>query len=175
MRRALSAFYLGCGWLAGAFLLAIALMVLAQVGGRLFGELVPLADEFGGFCLAATSFLALAPTFRAGGHVRVSLLLQHLAPRIRWLAELWCLAAATLLAGYFTYYLAEMVWESFLFADVGQGIVPTPLWIPQTGMALGMAALALALIESLIEVARGASPAYARAEERDRAARGQGA
>lgn len=174
MRRALAAFYSGCGWLAGAFLLAIAAMVLAQVGGRLFGALVPLADEFGGFCLAATSFLALASTFRAGGHVRVSLLLQHLPPRARRLAELWCLGTAALLAGYFTYYLAEMVWESLVFGDVGQGIVPTPLWLPQIGMALGMAALALALVEALVEVARGAAPVYAQAEESDRVRRGQG-
>jgi len=164
MRRALAAFYRLCGWLAGAFLLAIAVMVLAQVGGRLVGLLVPLADEFGGFCLGASSFLALAMTFRAGGHVRVSLLLQHLAPGRRRLAELWCLGAAALLAGYFTYYLADMVRESYLFGDVGQGIVPTPLWLPQTGMALGMAAFALALVEELIVVARGGAPAYAAAE-----------
>ncbi len=49
MRRALSGLYLGCGWLAGIFLLAIAVMVLAQVTGRLFGVLVPWADEFAGF------------------------------------------------------------------------------------------------------------------------------
>ena len=164
MRRALAVFYQGCGWLAGAFLLAIAVMVLAQVGGRLAGALVPLADEFGGFCLGASSFLALAPTLRAGGHVRVSLLLQHLAPRARHWAELWCLGAGSVLAVYFTYYLGEMVWESHLFGDVGQGIVPTPLCIPQTGMALGMVAFALALIEELVAVARGHTPVYTGAE-----------
>ncbi len=174
MSRILAAFYLGCGWLAGLFLLAIAVMVLAQVGGRLLGALVPLADEFAGFCLGATTFLALAHTFRAGGHVRVSLVLQNLGPRSRRLVELWCLAAATALAGYFSYYLAEMVWESYLFGDVGQNIVPTPLWIPQTGMALGMVALALALAEALVAVARGGAPVYARTEERDRAGRGEG-
>jgi TRAP-type C4-dicarboxylate transport system permease small subunit len=164
MRRALAVLYLACGWLAGAFLLAIAVLVLAQVAGRLVGELVPLADEFGGFCLGATSFLALAPTLRAGGHVRVSLLLQNLPPRARHWAELWCLGAASVLAVYFTYYLGDMVWESYQFGDVSQGIVPTPLWIPQTGMALGMAAFALALIEQFVDVARGGAPVYAQAQ-----------
>lgn len=175
MRRILAALYLGCGWLAGVFLLAIAVLVLAQVGGRLVGELVPLADEFAGFCLGATSFLALAPTFRAGGHVRVSLLLQHLSPGLRRRVELWCLAAATVLAAYFTYYLGEMVWESYLFGDVGQGIVPTPLWIPQTGMALGMAAFALSLAEELVGAVRGRAPVYAGAEAGTLAGRGEGA
>lgn len=165
MRRVLSGLYLGCGWLAGIFLLAIAVMVLAQVTGRLFGVLVPWADEFAGFCLGATSFLALSYTFRAGGHVRVSLLLQHWSPPRRRLAELWCLAASTALAGYFAFYLAWMVWESFVFGDVGQAIIPTPLWIPQTAMALGAAAFCVALAHSLVEVLMGESPAYMAGEK----------
>ncbi len=174
MRRALAALYLGCGWLAGGFLLAIAVMVLAQVGGRLFGVLVPLADEFAGFCLAASSFLALAMTFRAGAHVRVSLLLQALPPPARRWTELWALAAATALAGYFAYYLCEMVYESYLFGDVGQNIVPTPLWIPQSAMALGMVALTVALLEALISVVLGVEPAHMAAEARGRLDRAEG-
>lgn len=164
MRRALDLTYLVCGWLAGFFVVAIAVLVLVQVIARLLGLLAPTADEFGGYCLAASSFLALAYTFRAGGHIRVNVLLQNWRGPGRRAIELWCLAAAALGAGYFAYYAAQMVWESFLFGDVGQGLVATPLWIPQIGVALGIAVFCLALVEELIRVWRGEEPVYAAAE-----------
>ncbi|MEI8632394.1 TRAP transporter small permease subunit [Vibrio sp. PP-XX7] len=46
--------------------------------GRWFGVIIPSSDDFAGFLLAASSFLGLAYTFRAGGHIRVSLFTAHL-------------------------------------------------------------------------------------------------
>jgi TRAP-type C4-dicarboxylate transport system permease small subunit len=165
IRRALALVASACGWLAGGFLLSIAVLVLIQVAGRLLGLLLPAADEFAGFCLAASSFLALASTFRAGGHIRVAILLQRFGARQRRWVEFWCLGVAALLAGYFTVFAIEMVWESYLFGDVGQNLIPTPLWIPQIGVALGLGVLCLSLIDALVQVARGRAPAHGAAED----------
>ena len=78
MRRALDLLYRTCGGLAAMFLAAIAILILTQVVARLTGFFLPAASDFAGFCLAASSFLALAYTFRAGTHIRVVLLLQRL-------------------------------------------------------------------------------------------------
>lgn len=65
MTRILDQIYRAAGVLAAVFLVLIALFVLAQVVlGRRGGQAVPSADEFAGYCLSASSFLALAYTLR---------------------------------------------------------------------------------------------------------------
>lgn len=80
---------------------------IADVGGYLSGWLVPLmmvlvvvevfmryvlhkpllvADEFSAYLLVALSYLGLAYTWRQGGHVRITILMQHLPSRFAsWL------------------------------------------------------------------------------------------
>ncbi|MEE8189251.1 MAG: TRAP transporter small permease subunit, partial [Kiloniellales bacterium] len=108
MRGFLNLLYRGSGALAAMFLAAICGIVLLQVGANLIdklvgwfggeppGLLVPSYAEFTGFFLASASFLALAYTLREGGHIRVSLLIQHLSGRRRRAIEIWCLALAGL-------------------------------------------------------------------------------
>ena len=80
MRRLLDAVYRGCGAAAAIATLAIAVLVVAQVGGRLAGVLVAGADDLAGYALTASSFLALAHTLRSGGHIRMTLLLRQASP-----------------------------------------------------------------------------------------------
>src|SRR4051794_23834160 len=82
-RRVLDRVYELSGCLAGLCLVAIAVLVLAQIVGRLLGILVPSADDFAGYAMGASVFLALAHTLRAGGHIRVSLIIDRLGPRAR--------------------------------------------------------------------------------------------
>lgn len=160
MRRKLFPLYRGCGVLAALFLVGIAAVLLAQIVGRLFGILVPSANELAGFSMAAATFLALADTLGSGGHIRVSLVIQRLKGRVRRAVELWCLAVGVLLIGYFTIYTIVMVWESYDFGDVSPGLLPVPLWIPQIGMAIGLLGMTAALVEELVHVWRGAVPVY---------------
>jgi TRAP-type C4-dicarboxylate transport system permease small subunit len=155
MRRLLDALYLGCGLLAALFLIAIGLLVLISITTRLLGMTVPGLANYAGYSMAASSFLALAYTLRHGAHIRVSILLQHLGGWRRRAAELWCLGAGFCLAAYFAWYSVKMVRVSIQINDISPGPDATPLWIPQLGMALGTTVLAVALLDRLIEVARG--------------------
>lgn len=172
MRRLLDSLYRLSGALAAAFLAAICAVVLLQVGanlvdavvgwvaGRPIGLVVPSYAEFAGFFLAASSFLALAYTLRAGGHIRVSLLIQHLAPARRRWVELWCTGVAAVLCGYFAFHSIRLVLESVQYGDVSPGMVAVPLWLPQSGVAIGLVILAIALTDEFVAVLRGARPAY---------------
>jgi len=172
MRASLDMLYRASGALAAVLLAAIACIVLLQVGANLIdkivgwaggtppGLLIPSYSEFAGFFLAASSFLALAYTLRAGGHIRVSLVIHHLPPRARWGIELWCTAIAGSLTGYFAWYASRLVWDSLRFNDLSPGIVPVPLWIPQTPVALGLTVLTIALADEFVRVLRGGSPTY---------------
>jgi TRAP-type C4-dicarboxylate transport system permease small subunit len=164
MRRALDALYLGSGVLAGFFLVAIALLSLMQIGGRLLGFAAHSYDEFAGWCMAASSFLGLAYTLRASEHIRMTLLLHHVRPRGRRILEIACLAGALALSAFFAYWACDMTRFSWTTGDVSQGLVPVPLWIPQSAMAAGLAILVVALADDLAAALRGATLSYDRAE-----------
>lgn len=174
--RILDRLYLGAGILAGVFLVMIAVLVLAQIIARLLGSTVPSADQFAGFCLSASSFLALAHTLRRNAHIRVSLLIERLAGRSRRAFELWCLFVASAMASYFAYYAVAMAWRSYELQERTIGLVPIPIWIPQSGMAIGVTLLAVAFFEDLLRVACGHAPAYeaSAGEELDESVRGGG-
>ena len=164
MRASLDAVYKGSGLLAGFFLVAIAIMSLTQIGGRLLGFAAHSYDEFAGYCMAASSFLGLAWTLRTNEHIRMTLAIGGMKGGRRRAMEIICLAAAAAITGYFAWSSAEMVWTSYSLNDVSQGLVPVKLWIPQSGMALGLAVLLLAFVDDLLVVASGGKASYALAE-----------
>ncbi len=172
MRRAVDLLYRLGGWLAAFFILAIAVIVLLQVGanlvdaiaaavtGEAIGLVIPSYADFAGFFLAASSFLALAYTLRSGGHIRVNLFLRRLSePRRRWV-ELWCAGVSAGVSAYFCWYALLLTLESVEFGDVSPGMVPVPLWIPQAAISVGLFVLAVALIDECVAIARGKRPSY---------------
>lgn len=164
MRSALNAIYKGSGLLAGFFLVAIAVMSLIQIGGRLLGFAAYSYDEFAGYCMAASSFLGLAWTLRSSEHIRMTLAINGAKGGLRRGLEICCLAIAAAITGYFGWSSIEMVWTSYTLHDVSQGLVPIKLWIPQSGMALGLAILLLAFIDDLLVTMLGGAPSYEIAE-----------
>jgi TRAP-type C4-dicarboxylate transport system permease small subunit len=156
LRRSLDRLYLAAGALAGVCLLAIGVLVLLSIVTRLAGVYVAGLTDYAGYAMAASSFLALAYTFGTGGHIRVELFLDRLSGRRRRWAELWCLAAGTFLAGYLAWFAVKMVQVSHMLGDVSESADATPLWIPQSAMAIGAVLLAVALADRLLSVALGA-------------------
>ena len=164
MRKSLEWLYLGSGVLAGVFLVLIAALSLAQICGRLLGFDAYSFDDFAGFCMAASSFLGLAHTYRRNEHIRVALLIDRLSGGRRRALESLCLAASTFLIGFFAWYAFDMVITSYRINDVSQGLVAVPLWLPQSGMALGLAIMSIALADDLVAVLARRTPSYLIAE-----------
>jgi TRAP-type C4-dicarboxylate transport system permease small subunit len=155
IHRFLARLYAACGGLAALFLVAVGACSLYSIVAPMFGLVARSIDEFAGYSMAASSFLALAYTFSRGEHIRVTLLLEKLdAQKRRW-AELWCLAAGAFLSGFLAFYSVKMTYTSWVLHDMSQGLVPMELWIPQLGMALGTTVLFVAVAEKLVDVAAG--------------------
>jgi TRAP-type C4-dicarboxylate transport system permease small subunit len=165
MRKTLEWLYLGSGVLAGVFLILIAVLSLAQICGRLFGFAAYSFDDFAGFCMAASSFLGLAHTYRRNEHIRVALLIDRFSGGKRRVLETLCLAASAFLIGFFAWYATDMAWTSYEINDVSQGLVSVPLWLPQSGMALGLAIMSIALLDDLMTVLARGTPSYLVAEQ----------
>src|ERR687898_3544269 len=83
IRAALDRLYLYSGYLAGAFMVAIFVLMMVLSAGRPVGLNIPAADDFVSWCMAAMAFLGLAHTFRDGEMIRVGLLIDKLPPRSR--------------------------------------------------------------------------------------------
>lgn len=154
MRIGLDLLYRALGALGALFILATLLIEVGNIVGRLLGFSMAGVDAYAGYTLAAGSFLALAAALRHGDHIRVTLIIQRLTGRPRWWIEVFCLAVATFLSGYFAWFAGKLVWGSYVFHDVSQNVDATPLWIPQLSMAVGLAALFLAFAEDLIRTLR---------------------
>ncbi|MSP95752.1 MAG: TRAP transporter small permease [Betaproteobacteria bacterium] len=167
MRAALNAVYRGSGVLAGFFLVAIGVMSLIQVVSRQLGFAAHSYDEFAGYCMAASSFLGLAWTLRCNEQIRMTIILSMAKGGPRRALEIVCLALAIFMVGYFAWASVAMVWTSYSLNDVSQGLVPITLWIPQSGMALGLVILLLAFVDDLLVVLTGGTPSYQAAETAD--------
>ncbi len=155
MRALLQKLYLGCGILAGVCMIMIGIAVLYSIGGAYLGYVASSADDFAGYAMLASSFLALAYTFGSGEHIRVTLVLQRLKGRARRIGEVWCLFGATLLSGFFSWYVIKMVIVSYQYGDKSTGLIAVPLWIPQIPMAIGIVVLFIAVLEQFIVTASG--------------------
>jgi TRAP-type C4-dicarboxylate transport system permease small subunit len=137
----------------GAFFIVLTLLIqVVSIAGRFVSFSIDGYDAYAGYFLAAGSFFALAHTLRRGDHIRVTLIISRFHGRTRVAIEIFCLAAATFLCGYFAWYSVKLAYGSWAINDVSQNIDATPLWIPQISMALGMVALFLAFAEEFVYV-----------------------
>ena len=160
IRKGLDALYLGAGYLAGAFVVAIFVLMMALSIGREINLNIPAGDDFVSWCMAAMAFLGLAHTFRHGEMIRVGLLIDHLTGRTRWLVEMFALIVGVGFVGFFAYYAVQMNWQSWKINDMSSGVVAVPLWIPQLGYSGGLVILLIAFVDEFIHVARGGEPRY---------------
>jgi TRAP-type C4-dicarboxylate transport system permease small subunit len=160
VRRLLDGLYLLAGYLAGLFLIAIFLLMMALSVGREVGINVTSGDDIASWCMAAMAFLGLAHTFKSGEMIRVGLLTERLAGRARWIAEVFALLVAALFIGYFAWHAVDLTVTSWRINDMSTGVLIVPLWIPQVGFAAGLAILFIAIADELIHVARGNRPRY---------------
>lgn len=164
MRSALGKVYTGAGIVAGACIVLITLMVLAQIVGRWFGVIIPSTEDFSGYLLGAASFLALAYTFRHGGHIRVTLLVHRLSSSLQRKLMNAALLVFVLIVGYGAYQLCYLVYESWQFQELSQGYIAIPLWIPQLPMAFGAVLFFVALTDDVIGSLRGRTPSFVELE-----------
>jgi TRAP-type C4-dicarboxylate transport system permease small subunit len=152
LRRFLDLLYMASGVLAALCLIAILMLIVAQMVARWTGEIFPGAANYAGYSMAAASFFAFANALNRGAHIRVSLVLNAVPKRAKWFLEIWCFGIATAVMWYFTYYAYWFTFWSWKFNEVSQAQDATPMWIPQSVMVIGGAILAISLTDHLMHV-----------------------
>jgi TRAP-type mannitol/chloroaromatic compound transport system permease small subunit len=134
----------GMGYFCGAlFLLLSVYTCLEVIGRRYFGMFTGVTDEISGYALALGGSWAFAYALKAGGHVRVDILLPLLSASKRNLLDIAAMIVMAVFAGTVSVFLWRLAASSYEVGATGHSIIYTPQWIPQALMALGYSLLTL--------------------------------
>ena len=151
------------GWIGAACLVALTLLMLAEITVRALSNFVswvpadiPVAWEYSSYLMAACFTFGAAMTLRAGGHIRVTLVLGKLQPSARRLLEIAASLVATAFVGFLAVAMVRFSWTAF---SAGQRSISsdTLLWIPEAVVAFGMMLLALQFLARFIQALLGLS------------------
>ena len=150
LNNILKSIYNYSGYLAATFLVFVALFILIGIISRIFGFYVRGLAEYSGYCMAASSFFALAYTFYNEAHIRITLFLEKLENKKGRIAELWCLSIASFFSGFMAFYFIKMTLISIKFEERSEGADEIFIWIPQTSVAIGSLIFFICVFHHLI-------------------------
>src|SRR5215212_9093639 len=149
------------GWIGAACLITLTLLMLAEITVRALSNFIswvpadiPVAWEYSSYLMAACFTFGAAMTLRAGGHIRVTLVLGRLAPPGRRLLEIVASLVATCFVGFLSLAMARFAWSAY---ERGQTSISsdTLLWIPEAVIAFGMVLLGLQFLARTIQAVLG--------------------
>lgn len=149
------------GWLGAACLVALTALMLAEVAVRALSNVfpwvpadIPIAWEYSSYLMAATFTFGAAMTLRAGGHIRVTLVLARVSAATRRRMETVLAALGVCFCGYLAWAMIYFTWRSF---ESGQTSVSsgTLLWIPQALVTFGIFLLTIQFLARFFQAALG--------------------
>lgn len=131
-------------------LLLLCGLVLYSILARALGFFAGGASDFAGYAMATSTFMALAYTFRSGGHIRVVLLTQKFTGSTRKAFEIWALVCVSAAACYIAVYMTRLMLDSYDYGERSEGADAVLLWIPQLPVSLGSILFAIATLHTLV-------------------------
>ena len=141
----------GSELLCSLFLMAMIVLIAAEAIARnVFATSLQVTDEVGGYLLVAMTFLSMSVAEAHGAFHRVELIQARVGKKLRMISQivfdLMSLGASALV----TWQLTRLTLNSWHAEDVAPTPLQTPLWLPQSTMAIGMALLCFALLRTII-------------------------
>ena len=149
------------GWLGAGCLVPLTALMLAEVLLRALSNVfpwvpadIPVAWEYSSYLMAATFTFGAAMTLRAGGHIRVTLVLARVSPATRRRMETVLAVLGVGFCGYLAWAMAYFTWRSF---ESGQTSVSsgTLMWIPQIFVTFGIVLLTVQFVARFFQAALG--------------------
>lgn len=145
------------GWMGALCLILLTSLMLAEVILRSASSVIPwmphsipVAWEWSSYLMAATFTFGAAMTLRAGGHIRVTLLLGRASPGVKRLLEFGSALVGFAFTAFLAYAMVRFTLNSFDRAQtsIASG---TPLWPPQAVVSFGIVLLASQFLARLIQ------------------------
>lgn len=152
---------------AAGILVALALIGWSVVMRYFFNAPPVWVDEAVSHLLVAIVMLAVAQTFRRGGHIGVDVLVDQLSPA----AKRWALAWAALVSAGVALVLVVNGWDTAMlartFGQVTEGYLQWPSWVLMLFLPLGGALLLLATVETFWRACTNQPLRFSQRDEQD--------
>ncbi len=155
-QRIVDALALAAAYVAAACLVAMVLLVLAEISvgllSRVFKSVpsgIRFAWEYSAYLMGASFLFGGALTLRSGMQIRVELLLRASNGRFERPLEIFSSLIGALFLAMLAWSLTNFAWQSWVSTQVS-GDTLTPLWIPQGALALATLIFALQAFARLL-------------------------
>jgi len=149
------------GWLGAACLAALTCLMLGEVLVRTLSDFfpwvpadIPVAWEYSSYLMAAAFTFGAAMTLRAGGHIRVTLVLARVRPAVRRWLETALAGLGVGFTGFLAMAMVNFTWRSYSAGQVSISS-ESPLWIPQALVTFGICLLVLQFVARFCQAALG--------------------
>lgn len=141
---------LACKWACEAALLVMLAVIGTDIFTRwAFNFSFQISDEIGGYMLATITFLSLSVCQVNDSFHHVEILQARLSERGRALSALLFDLLTLGFAALLLWHYIRLELSSWRFGERAPTYLETPLWIPRLVMAIGAAALCLAVLRTL--------------------------
>ncbi|WP_102223543.1 TRAP transporter small permease subunit [Acidimangrovimonas sediminis] len=145
-----------CGLIAGLMTFAVMCLVCANVLMRYaFNAPIPGTLELTESALPIMIFLSVALTQHGGGHIKVTLLTQHLSPIPRRALQVFAMAAGAVVFGWAAWAGWEMAMKAYSYGELERGAISFPLWPVKFVVFFGLALLAVQFLIDAVLAALG--------------------
>lgn len=150
--RIADALSLVAGFLAAGCIVALTGLILAEISVAFLARFIPsmpagigIGWEYSAYLMGGSFMLGSGMTLRAGQHIRVELLLRAKDGRFARFGELASSLLGTVVTVFLAVTMCQLTLRMFASGEASQDSF-TPLWIPQSVLAVGAVILALQMI-----------------------------
>ena len=140
----------GAGYIAGAAVILILVLVCIEVIARQFGTSTQVADEFAGYLNAIAIFLGVGYALKEGAFIRVEIVYDKLKGATRNLAQWVIVMTSLIFAVVLTYFLAMHTLYAFEQDIRAVSVVETPEGLPMLVVTIGCLSLVVQLVMFLV-------------------------
>lgn len=132
-------------------LIVMTLVIGMDVGCRyVLGFSTQIAEETASLGLVALIFLSLPGAFDEGLFLRIDIAYARLSKRLRRLADFAFHLTAVAVTSVYLWFVIKLALNSYKSGMRADTYLATPNYLPQTAMALGLAALLIAILAGLV-------------------------
>jgi len=144
-----------CESICALFLVVSIVLIAAEAIARnAFATSFQITDEVCGYLLVALTFLSMSVAEAHGAFHRVELVQTRLSFAARLISQMVFDFISLVASALVTWQLYRLAANSWRAEDVAPTPLQTPLWLPQSAMAIGMLLLCLALLRTMVTKAR---------------------
>lgn len=134
-------------WLASIALIIVAIGITVNAASRfLFKQPLMFVDEYAQYLLVAIFYFGVGYTLRAGKHVAVRMLTDHIHGAPRALLHAVVSVLSVVVIGIMAWYSWSSFWSTYRAGMVSLTPMETPLAIPFLFVALGMSIFFLEML-----------------------------